>query len=377
MLRVQSATGAEAPASSTTPYFTRSKTTATYKAAGVLPFAFHEGQALVLLGGEQVRTGPGGKTRKRLWRDFGGGREACDADAASTAAREFAEESLGIFAGCGVDNDCVVECAASMAAQLRASSGAVHVVHPLKRSNYVMFVAQVPYVEPLMFELATAQNEATGAVGGAEKAAFAWVSLRQLLVTVITSARRYTCPATTACGRTARCLGGGHRAWRPLRLHPCFVASLRTLAQEGGLARLVAAAAAQPKRSLLSPRDVGVGPGAPGLAAAPANDVGPIVAQLTAVASVAGGAGLNSSTVSSAAVGLNLAGRASTATPEHLVYWLQLAQQQDKQGQGQECREQLEEGVPATEGEAVCEAGLDGAYDSGRGGVAAISAGHS
>lgn len=38
-----------------------------------------------------------------MWRDFGGKREAADADSAATAAREFAEETLGLFGAPGVD----------------------------------------------------------------------------------------------------------------------------------------------------------------------------------------------------------------------------------------------------------------------------------
>lgn len=42
-------------------YFTRSKVATAFKAAGVLPFAIHSGQVLVLIGAEPTRTGPAGK----------------------------------------------------------------------------------------------------------------------------------------------------------------------------------------------------------------------------------------------------------------------------------------------------------------------------
>lgn len=42
-----------------------------------------------------------------LWSDFGGGREASDADAEGTASREFAEESLGLFHGVRLESDSV------------------------------------------------------------------------------------------------------------------------------------------------------------------------------------------------------------------------------------------------------------------------------
>jgi hypothetical protein len=69
-------------------HFTRSRITGeSWKAAGVLPFAFHLGKCWVLLGGESVRIGPQGNFRKLMWRDFGGLREAMDEDAAATASR--------------------------------------------------------------------------------------------------------------------------------------------------------------------------------------------------------------------------------------------------------------------------------------------------
>ena len=46
-------------------HFTRSQIR-DFKAAGVLPFAFCEGCAWVLVGAELARTGPGGKLRKHM-----------------------------------------------------------------------------------------------------------------------------------------------------------------------------------------------------------------------------------------------------------------------------------------------------------------------
>lgn len=42
-----------------------------------------------------------------LWSDFGGAREAGDVDAEETAAREFAEESFGMFNGVRLESDSV------------------------------------------------------------------------------------------------------------------------------------------------------------------------------------------------------------------------------------------------------------------------------
>ena len=64
---------------------------------------------------------------RTMWRDFGGGREAADADSAATAAREFAEETLGLFGTCAVNQAGVLAAAAAMEAQLRDSSQAIKV----------------------------------------------------------------------------------------------------------------------------------------------------------------------------------------------------------------------------------------------------------
>ena len=42
-----------------------------------------------------------------LWSDFGGAREAGDADAKETASREFAEESFGMFHDVRLESDSV------------------------------------------------------------------------------------------------------------------------------------------------------------------------------------------------------------------------------------------------------------------------------
>jgi hypothetical protein len=62
-----------------------------------------------------------------MWKGFGGGREAADADSAATAAREFAEETLGLFGCCAVDQQGVAASAAAMEAQLRQSGRSVKV----------------------------------------------------------------------------------------------------------------------------------------------------------------------------------------------------------------------------------------------------------
>ncbi|KAK9844239.1 hypothetical protein WJX84_006470 [Apatococcus fuscideae] len=171
-------------------HFTRSQTAFDFKAAGVLPFAVSQSTAFVLLGAELKKTGPGGKLLRTMWSDFGGGREAVDSDSQATAGREFAEETLGIFGGCAVDESCVRQCSSDMSAQLRQDGGSIRVEHQLKKGVYVMYITQTSFVDPLMFAMAINQNNQTGAVAGAEKTAFAWVPLQELLAAVKQAASR-------------------------------------------------------------------------------------------------------------------------------------------------------------------------------------------
>ena len=57
----------------------------------------------------EVEEGEGNETVPAglLWSDFGGAREAGDADAKETASREFAEESFGIFHDVRLESDSV------------------------------------------------------------------------------------------------------------------------------------------------------------------------------------------------------------------------------------------------------------------------------
>ncbi|KAK9821270.1 hypothetical protein WJX74_006668 [Apatococcus lobatus] len=220
-----------------------------YKAAGILPFAFCQSAACVLLGAELKKTGPGGKLYRTMWSDFGGGREAFDVDSQATASREFAEETLGIFDGCAVDESCVQRCHATMRAQLHTAGSSVRVEHQLKQGVYVMYITQTSFVDPLMFAMAINQNSQTGAVMGAEKTAFAWVPLQDLLAAVGEAASRYFLTVRSTSSGAGWPAGRG-RLLR-MQLHPCFASSLR-LAQAAGLLDFVARAAPVPSRALQS-----------------------------------------------------------------------------------------------------------------------------
>ena len=151
----------EASSSARTAYFTRSKLSAdNWKAAGVLPFAFSSSRCWVLLGGEIMRTGPGGKYRQFMWRDFGGQREALDEDSAATASRQAAtlrfplvqtlvatmpcmhamyprecsEETLGMLWGSSsADNRAIHQSTKALAYQLRQGRQSMCSVHKLKK----------------------------------------------------------------------------------------------------------------------------------------------------------------------------------------------------------------------------------------------------
>ena len=142
------------------------------------------------------------------WSDFGGNREACDGEApAVTAGREFAEETLGIFGGVSVDPASVAASSTTMAATLRddnddnndnntrrgaaraaagdAAASTTRVVKvPTRTGHYVMYLAEVAYVDALMFHLAAEQNDRTKTVACAEKRSFVWVPIRALLAAV-------------------------------------------------------------------------------------------------------------------------------------------------------------------------------------------------
>jgi len=70
-----------------------------YRAAGVLPYAFHRNKLFFLFGCEERKTG----TKGLLWNAFAGKRENIDTDAAATAWREMDEESGSLLASFNAD----------------------------------------------------------------------------------------------------------------------------------------------------------------------------------------------------------------------------------------------------------------------------------
>ncbi len=236
----------------TTPPKTRNQLSKQYSAAGVLPYTVHADQkhtpkrVLVLLGGEQHS--PHACMR---WKDFGGGREPEDNyDPVNTAAREFAEETLGMFGGgYDVSDACVQQSAHLMAQRLQHSSPAMHMLS--SGAVYVMYSAYVPFVDPYLLHAGNSSCE--GVHGGGEKAAFAWsvgcvvqsciiggvsrlcapthpnnrVDLLALLQSVATSARKYTV-------LPSHWHSGGAQPAR-MRLHTAFACTIRSAVQCGAL----------------------------------------------------------------------------------------------------------------------------------------------
>ncbi|CAN0423548.1 unnamed protein product, partial [Ectocarpus sp. 12 AP-2014] len=149
-----------------------------------------------------------------LWSDFGGAREAGDADAEETASREFAEESFGIFHGVRLESDSVARSQATMSSALRDPSLRGKRVFECRNGGYVMFVAEVDFVPDLMINLARKEivgeddsgSDAVGVQGEywgsgqgqasspgfSEKTDFAWVPASVLLRAMRESRNRST-----------------------------------------------------------------------------------------------------------------------------------------------------------------------------------------
>jgi hypothetical protein len=221
-----------------------------WRAAGVLPYAIVDGEVLCLLGQEYIERGstrslllppkvlppqpgdalpsppPGPPRYRSWWSDFGGGREPSDVDAAHTAAREWAEETLGLW-GDGTALPARVHSSTTvMRRRLSGGSGGSGQgwgaglplrggsVLAVSHESYVMYCVECTYIDSLMFQLARDENDndlltaaaaaaptnagrgaarteaaaapaSAGATTGmsrrcGEKRDFAWVSLRQL-----------------------------------------------------------------------------------------------------------------------------------------------------------------------------------------------------
>ena len=212
-----------------------------WRAAGVLPYTVLDGTVLCMLGKEYLlapsttrllpsrvsekqpdmgtaSTSPGTELQYRCWwSDFGGGREPEDASVVHTAAREWAEETVGVYGDGSSLLSRVENSAQTMLAQLCEtnapdSSASLGPTFAVVGESYTMYACPVPFVDTLIFQLARDENdaEANASIGSStginaaaesstradeeemrklrrkcgEKRDFAWVSLESLLTAV-------------------------------------------------------------------------------------------------------------------------------------------------------------------------------------------------
>ena len=147
-----------------------------YTGAGVLPYCYFGGELLFFLGKELYSQG---KRESLVWSDFGGRREESDVCVEHTAAREFSEETLGLFEDISLSKSSVSACTARMTEILKNRShdskgpGRIYTV---QNGLYTMFLCEVKFVEDLMFQLGTAE------IGQeVEKLDFVWVTAKQMI----------------------------------------------------------------------------------------------------------------------------------------------------------------------------------------------------
>ena len=133
-----------------------------YTGAGVLPFAHCGNEIFVLLGQERFLSHTGKVSH--VWSDFGGRRDDADGgDMLVTAAREFEEETLGLFPPIlEVLRSGVVYTPANAAtagaavSDIGTTRSATHSsTMTCVNGKYRMFVAPVVFIDAFMFNLAT------------------------------------------------------------------------------------------------------------------------------------------------------------------------------------------------------------------------------
>eukprot|EP01024_Parvocaulis_polyphysoides_P054579 TRINITY_DN5519_c1_g1_i1.p2 TRINITY_DN5519_c1_g1~~TRINITY_DN5519_c1_g1_i1.p2 ORF type:complete len:297 (+),score=40.06 TRINITY_DN5519_c1_g1_i1:11-901(+) len=223
-----------------------------YTAAGVLPFCWIRGKPYVLLGAEVPYNNPTLKNKSNYyWRDFGGKREESDTDSIHTAAREFAEETLGVFAGLQVTPQNVEKSCKIIYDQIRSDGTSLKVVHKLKRGEYHMYITHVDYIDPFMFYCAVEQNIECKALPQAEKIGFSWVPINTLLKLIKkkkkqTKNKQKSSTNQIKSRKIRIFLPPGLNSMRlrckdssAILLHPCFRTSLVRVGRGGKLRRFL------------------------------------------------------------------------------------------------------------------------------------------
>ena len=150
----------------------------TYKSAGILPYAYdNNGVGYFLVGGEMRSIMMRAVRHQHLvWSDFGGKQELQDHnDPRNTAIRECDEETRFVFDAQSLD-----------------------LQHKIVCDEYVMYLAQVPFIP-------VAQITSRPFEKNTEKTAYAWVPIKELMVTITQ----------------------GYRKYKNMRLHGRFIRSLQ------------------------------------------------------------------------------------------------------------------------------------------------------
>mmetsp|Transcript_25449 Transcript_25449/g.84171 ORF Transcript_25449/g.84171 Transcript_25449/m.84171 type:complete len:417 (-) Transcript_25449:318-1568(-) len=176
--------------------------------SGVLPYCLQDNKVKLFLGKELAKGFTIAGKVKYCWSDFGGKREDLE-DAEETALREFSEETLGLWGGMGSLEQRVQTSIANIRTILRdccatagsagegeeGDNGRKLQAHRLKRvfvmknGSYLTFFLPLPYIDPLLFQLARDENDklVPGAERDsdtcrcAEKRDWAWLDAEEIL----------------------------------------------------------------------------------------------------------------------------------------------------------------------------------------------------
>eukprot|EP00276_Gloeochaete_wittrockiana_P003771 CAMPEP_0184643772 /NCGR_PEP_ID=MMETSP0308-20130426/602_1 /TAXON_ID=38269 /ORGANISM="Gloeochaete witrockiana, Strain SAG 46.84" /LENGTH=317 /DNA_ID=CAMNT_0027071937 /DNA_START=211 /DNA_END=1164 /DNA_ORIENTATION=+ len=158
-----------------------------FTAAGILPYCWVPnlgGEAMFLLGEELCwsrRPRDNKLLKGYFWKDFGGRRESEEC-VEETAAREFSEETLGVFANDvaqAATNSGVLQSTRMMLAKLLSARDQVDGhdgIFKAKNGLYVMYAVPVDYIDGFSLAMARQQNNFTREISSAEKRDFSWVS---------------------------------------------------------------------------------------------------------------------------------------------------------------------------------------------------------
>ena len=137
-----------------------------FMAAGVLPYCEQGGRIAFFLGKELSKGRTLTGKHKYVWSDFGGKREDAAESAQRTAAREFSEETLGLWGGMGPLPERIERSFTSVLALCEeavthggASAQAVARSFVIKNGLYITFVLPLSYIDALLFQLARDEND--------------------------------------------------------------------------------------------------------------------------------------------------------------------------------------------------------------------------